>query len=278
MRMENIPKPSYYSLECPSCGYNFYRQPDGKLHGGSFISHGERVAISGYAPEGFANPIQLDAITQYFNGSLYRIFPRSKYFSKGGGLLHIHVWEMVFGKRPEGVHIHHRDDEISHNWIGNLECLPIREHMQLTYKRRIEKGTQLTSFSNDARNIDAMPKEAKAGLNGKESQGRVRNAIAYLMRWLGKTENSKSIAPIYAASKLTVKDVCRLNRTADVWCLTVPDTGSWSLANGAIVHNSNPADSLRYYAVEIKEGNKPPKQEEYVDAYSESHQSTAWMA
>ena len=46
------------------------------------------------------------------------------------------------------------------------------------------------------------------------------------------------------------------------------------------LHNwaSNPADALRYYAVEIKEGNKPKKQEEYIDDYSESHQSTAWMA
>jgi phage terminase large subunit len=45
------------------------------------------------------------------------------------------------------------------------------------------------------------------------------------------------------------------------------------------LHNwaSNPADSLRYYAVEIKEGNKPPKQEEYQDEYSTGNEATAWM-
>ena len=96
MRLEKIRKPSYYTLECPSCGYNFYRQPDGELYGGSFILDGKRVEIRGFAPEGFANPIQLDAITQYFNGSLYRIYPRSKYFSKGGGLLHIHVFVYIY--------------------------------------------------------------------------------------------------------------------------------------------------------------------------------------
>jgi phage terminase large subunit len=45
------------------------------------------------------------------------------------------------------------------------------------------------------------------------------------------------------------------------------------------LHNwaSNPADALRYYAVEIKEGNKPVAQEQYVEEYSQSDTATAWM-
>ena len=45
------------------------------------------------------------------------------------------------------------------------------------------------------------------------------------------------------------------------------------------LHNwaSNPADALRYYAVEIKEGNKPVRQEQYVDDYSDNETATAWM-
>lgn len=45
------------------------------------------------------------------------------------------------------------------------------------------------------------------------------------------------------------------------------------------LHNwaSNPADALRYYAVEIKEGNKPVVQEQYVEEYSQSDTATAWM-
>lgn len=44
------------------------------------------------------------------------------------------------------------------------------------------------------------------------------------------------------------------------------------------LHNwaSNPADSLRYYAVEIKEGNKPVRQERYVDEYESEH-AQGWM-
>jgi phage terminase large subunit len=47
------------------------------------------------------------------------------------------------------------------------------------------------------------------------------------------------------------------------------------------LHNwaSNPADSLRYYAVEVKEGNKPPKDDEYYDHPSYSgDQAQSWMA
>ncbi len=44
------------------------------------------------------------------------------------------------------------------------------------------------------------------------------------------------------------------------------------------LHNwaSNPADALRYYAVEIKEGNKPVRQEQYVDDYQDEH-AQGWM-
>lgn len=47
------------------------------------------------------------------------------------------------------------------------------------------------------------------------------------------------------------------------------------------LHNwaSNPADSLRYYAVDVKEGNKPPKEEKSYDhpSYSDS-QAQSWMS
>jgi len=47
------------------------------------------------------------------------------------------------------------------------------------------------------------------------------------------------------------------------------------------LHNwaSNPADSLRYYAVEMKEGGKPKPQEEDFDySYSPDSQAQAWMS
>jgi phage terminase large subunit len=45
------------------------------------------------------------------------------------------------------------------------------------------------------------------------------------------------------------------------------------------LHNwaSNPADSLRYYAVDIKEGGKPPK-EEPMRLYDSPDAAQAWMS
>ena len=45
----------------------------------------------------------------------------------------------------------------------------------------------------------------------------------------------------------TIETVRKLNESADVWCLTVPDGEEFSLANGAIVHNC--ADAFGLMAV-----------------------------
>lgn len=55
----------------------------------------------------------------------------------------------------------------------------------------------------------------------------------------------KPIAPEHAQERLSVVDV-REERAADVYCLHVPSTGCFALANGVIVSNS---DALGYYIV-----------------------------
>jgi hypothetical protein len=54
-----------------------------------------------------------------------------------------------------------------------------------------------------------------------------------------------------------------LNETADVWCLTVPDVGHFSLANGAVVHNSHFADGFRYLAL-VAKGSKGQSAESHM--------------
>ncbi|MEO6197156.1 MAG: hypothetical protein ABIP58_03520 [Dehalococcoidia bacterium] len=51
------------------------------------------------------------------------------------------------------------------------------------------------------------------------------------------------------ARPVIIASVRRLSDRQDVWCLTVPDGHLWPLANGALAHNSHPADMLRYAAV-----------------------------
>jgi len=48
----------------------------------------------------------------------------------------------------------------------------------------------------------------------------------------------------------TIASVRRLSERADVWCLTVPDVGCFSLSNGAVVHNCADAFGLMAIAYE----------------------------
>jgi hypothetical protein len=92
---------------------------------------------------------------------------------------------------------------------------------------------------------------ARAGQNGSVNRAGVRNAIRHLMRSFESPVTLKSIArrlarlPHIAAASftrngmLTVESVKELNETADVWDITVPDGHWFSLANGAVVHNSD---------------------------------------
>jgi hypothetical protein len=104
------------------------------MHAGSFVLDGQRVEMRRVPSEGFANPIVLDGLTQYFRGSLYRIWPSDRYFSKGGSRLHRDVWKAAFGAIPDGCHIHHRDGDATNNRLENLECIDSKEHF------RIERG------------------------------------------------------------------------------------------------------------------------------------------
>jgi hypothetical protein len=45
-----------------------------------------------------------------------------------GRLLHRDVWEFHNGPIPPGYHVHHKDEDKSHNGIANLECKPGSEH------------------------------------------------------------------------------------------------------------------------------------------------------
>lgn len=73
------------------------------------------------------SPIVISDTIQEFDGVRYYLC--GKYFQRKGRRLHIAVWEYHNGPVPEGHHIHHVDTDRSHNWIGNLECLSVPDHL-----------------------------------------------------------------------------------------------------------------------------------------------------
>ncbi len=72
-------------------------------------------------------PIVISGTIQEFHGKRYYLCGR--YFQKRGARLHRLVWEKANGPVPDGHHVHHIDNDRSHNWLGNLECLPASIHL-----------------------------------------------------------------------------------------------------------------------------------------------------
>lgn len=126
------------SCQCPTCGGHVLRRKHGEMYAGAFILDGVRVEIRRVPADGFVDPILLDPTSQYFEGTLFKCWPRSPYFTGGprNKTLHREVWARAFGPIPPDCHIHHRDGVTVNNTIANLECLPAREHLSKSSRQR----------------------------------------------------------------------------------------------------------------------------------------------
>lgn len=72
-------------------------------------------------------PTVISPTIQEFDGTRYYLC--GKYFQRKGIRLHIKVWEYHSGSVPVGCHVHHKDENRSHNDFDNLECLTIQAHL-----------------------------------------------------------------------------------------------------------------------------------------------------
>lgn len=135
MWLEALSLAADHAAQCPTCRGAVQRRQYGEMYAGSFISDGKRVEIRKRPPTDFADPIQLDPITLYFDGKLHRLWPSERYFAIGGKRTHRAVWEAAFGKIPKGCHIHHKDNNPHNNALANLECVPIGEHLSDNWHR-----------------------------------------------------------------------------------------------------------------------------------------------
>lgn len=78
-------------------------------------------------------------------------------------------------------------------------------------------------------------------------------------------EIRSSVIPI--AKLLIVEGVLKIKDKEDVWDITVPNIGHFSLSNGAIVHNS---DACRYLAISLPKLNTGTSPEELDKRYREA--------
>jgi hypothetical protein len=99
---------------------------------------------------------------QEFNGIEYTL--SGPYFQHAWKHLHVVVWEFHNGPRPDGYHIHHKDENKTNNQPGNLEALPSSEHraLHMNDPERKEMSRQHIVKAQEAASVWHGSEEGKA--------------------------------------------------------------------------------------------------------------------
>lgn len=69
-----------------------------------------------------------------FNGYKFRLDKKSGYYLSSKKIgdrrkrLHVYIWEYYYGKVPNGMSVHHKDEDKSHNDISNYELMTTKKH------------------------------------------------------------------------------------------------------------------------------------------------------
>ena len=82
----------------------------------------------------------LSPTKQEFDGVIY--YRCGRYFQRKGKRLHRAVWEATNGPVPKGYHVHHIDEDVTHNDIENLRLIPGPQHLSIHQEPRHEYQTK----------------------------------------------------------------------------------------------------------------------------------------
>lgn len=118
--------------------------------------------------------------------------------------------------------------------ISNLKGQMLNQYL-IKLEKRQENGINLKKEENG---IEDKPSGYGAGLNGKEKRKNVQFAKKVINLLLEKVGIRRNIVQSNA-NPLHVLGVKKIDETEDVYCINVPEIHHFSLANGAIVHNSD---------------------------------------
>ncbi len=76
----------------------------------------------------------------WFNGDGYPCVTWGRGRERRAFLLHRLVYQLEYGEIPEGMHIHHLDED-RRNWaIGNLQAIPAEEHRSIHFSKRYARS------------------------------------------------------------------------------------------------------------------------------------------
>lgn len=131
---------------------------------------------------------------QKFDGVSY--YKCGHYFQRKGVRLHRKVWEYHHGPIPDGFHVHHKDENRSHNDDENLELLEGSEHLSHHMNKPERKAK---SHEDVKKAIEAAPAwhHSKAGEKWHSERGKenwkVRTTQTYRCSYCGKEFQTKHI-------------------------------------------------------------------------------------
>jgi phage terminase large subunit len=140
------------------------------------------------------------------------------------------------------------------------ESQPLKGGSLLTQETRQPTGT---GHRKGAYGTSDMPNAPNRGRSGSVRKSLASTAGSHFRRWCERVRTAAS-SVLRPARWLRIESVVTLSEVADVWDITVPDGHWFSLANGAVVHNSD-AFGLMCVAYEEPTG-KRPAQPRYAGA------------
>lgn len=155
-----------------------------------------------------------------------------------------------------------------------ISAVPEQNAVLLSLRRQLERER----LSGIARRLAVSgtadtPNARKPGQSGSESRNRAGIAGLLSTCWFGALGTLRNIAR-RRAKPLRIVNVAVLSETEDVCCIHVPDVECFTLANGAVVHNSHGADAYRYLSVR----QQPPKpKQDLTMPYRPSGSGSGWM-
>ncbi len=120
----------------------------------------------------------------------------------------------------------------------------IVENLSVLVISVIKKGLNGINQKMGNCGINNITRNKKSVGYGSQLKKIASNAEKNLKQQKEKMGMKENFVPMKCADSLIIESVKKLKEKQDVWCLTVPDTAHFSLANGAVVHNCTALELL----------------------------------
>ena len=109
---------------------------------------------------------------QEFNGKIFRLYPKERYFSRGATRMHTEVWKFYNGVIQKGCHVHHINSNTWDNRIENLEIKEASKHQREHAKKRFKENPEWAKDFH-AKGIEAAKEwhSSEEGIKWHRKQG-----------------------------------------------------------------------------------------------------------